>query len=66
MKIQIGWFGLLLGAGLSVLPLRAQQHRPERPNPTTRSLHEGLAAVSPDGKQWGYADSTGQIVIRPR
>ncbi|WP_294592429.1 WG repeat-containing protein [uncultured Rikenella sp.] len=66
MKILIGWFGLLLGAGLNVLPLRAQQHRTERQNPITRSLHEGLAAVSPDGKQWGYADSTGRIVIRPR
>ncbi len=66
MKISIGWFGLLLGAGLNVLPLRAQQHRTERQNPTTRSLHESLATVSPDGKQWGYADSTGRIVIRPR
>lgn len=66
MKLPIGWFGLLLGAGLSVLPLRAQQHQAERPNPTTRSLHEGLAAVSTDGKQWGYADSTGRIVIRPQ
>lgn len=63
MKISIGWFGLLLGAGLNVLPLRAQQHRTERQNPTTRSLHEGLAAVSPDGKQWGLMDLRGNIVL---
>ncbi|WP_294596716.1 WG repeat-containing protein [uncultured Rikenella sp.] len=66
MKIPIGWFGLLLCAVLSLQPLRAQQHRAERPNPITRSLHEGLAAVSPDGKHWGYADSTGRIVIPPQ
>lgn len=63
MKILIGWFGLLLGAGLNVLPLRAQQHRTERQNPITRSLHEGLAAVSPDGKQWELMDLRGNIVL---
>lgn len=33
------------------------------PMEITQSLHEGLAVFSPDGKQWGYVDSTGRIVI---
>lgn len=50
----------------NLLPGQAQQYRSERPNTITRSLHEGLVAVSPDGKHWGYADSTGRIVIPPQ
>ena len=36
------------------------------PMTITQSLHEGLAAFSPDGKLWGYVDSTGRIVILPQ
>lgn len=38
----------------------------QSPRAITASLHEGLAAFSPDGKLWGYVDSTGRIVIPPQ